>query len=66
MLCITVQADQSPSLRERLMRCKYKIILYWSEDDHAYIAEVPKLPCCAADGKTYEQALTNVEGIIQE
>ncbi len=45
---------------------KYEIILYWSEEDQAYIAEVPELAGCAADGKTYKQALTNVEVIIQE
>jgi predicted RNase H-like HicB family nuclease len=45
---------------------KYEIILYWSEEDQAYIAEVPELPGCAVDGKTYKQALTNVEVIIQE
>lgn len=45
---------------------RYEIILYWSEEDQAYIAEVPELPCCAADGKTYKEALTNVEGIIHE
>ena len=45
---------------------KYEIILYWSPEDQAYIAEVPELPGCAADGQTYREALTNVEGIIQE
>ncbi|GBD96735.1 MAG TPA: type II toxin-antitoxin system HicB family antitoxin [Nitrospirae bacterium] len=45
---------------------KYEIIIYWSEEDKAYIAEVPELPGCAADGKTYQEALTNVEIIIQE
>jgi predicted RNase H-like HicB family nuclease len=45
---------------------KYEIILYWSDEDQAYIAEVPELPGCAADGQTYKQALTNVEVIIQE
>jgi len=45
---------------------KYEIILYWSEEDHAFIAEVPELPGCAADGKTYQEALSNVEVIIQE
>lgn len=34
---------------------KYEIIIYWSEEDQAYIAEVPELPGCAADGKTYKQ-----------
>jgi predicted RNase H-like HicB family nuclease len=45
---------------------KYEIIIYWSEEDQAYIAEVPELPGCAADGQTYKQALANVEVIIQE
>ena len=45
---------------------RYEIILYWSNEDQAYIAEVPELPGCAADGKTYKEALANVEGIIQE
>lgn len=45
---------------------KYEIILYWSNEDQAYIAEVPELPGCAADGKTYKDALTNVEVIIRE
>jgi predicted RNase H-like HicB family nuclease len=45
---------------------KYEIIMYWSEEDQAYIAEVPELPGCAADGETYQQALSNVEVVIQE
>ena len=45
---------------------KYEIIIYWSEEDQAYIAEVPELPGCAADGNTYKQAVANVEVIIQE
>lgn len=45
---------------------KYEIIIYWSEEDRAFIAEVPELPGCAADGATYKEALTNVEVIIQE
>jgi len=45
---------------------KYEIIIYWSEEDQAYIAEVPELPGCAADGPTYKQALANVEVIIRE
>lgn len=45
---------------------KYEIIIYWSDDDQAYIAEVPELPGCAADGPTGRQALANVEVIIQE
>ena len=45
---------------------KYEIVLYWSDDDSAYIAEVPELPGCMADGKTYQEALANVEIIIHE
>ena len=45
---------------------KYEIIIYWSEEDQVYIAEVPELPGCAADGPTYRQAFNNVEVIIQE
>ncbi len=45
---------------------KYEVIIYWSEDDQAFIAEVPELPGCAADGTTYQAALANVEVIIQE
>lgn len=44
----------------------YEIILYWSEEDQAFIAEVPELPGCAADGATYQEALQNVEIIMQE
>jgi predicted RNase H-like HicB family nuclease len=47
-------------------KCKYEIIIYWSDEDQAYIAEVPELPGCAADGSTYKQALANVEVVIQE
>jgi len=45
---------------------KYEVIIYWSKDDQAFIAEVPELPGCAADGTTYQEALANVETIIQE
>jgi predicted RNase H-like HicB family nuclease len=45
---------------------KYEIILYWSVDDGAFIAEVPELTGCAADGPTRLEALANVERVIQE
>lgn len=45
---------------------KYEIIIYWSDEDQAFIAEVPELPGCAADGTTYQEALANAEIIIQE
>lgn len=45
---------------------RYEIILYWSQEDQAFIAEVPELPGCAADGATYQEALQNVEVVMQE
>jgi len=45
---------------------KYEVIIYWSADDGAYIAEVPELPGCMADGETYQEALGNAEAIIAE
>jgi len=45
---------------------KYEVIIYWSGADKAFIAEVPELPGCVADGKTYKEALSNVEVVIQE
>jgi predicted RNase H-like HicB family nuclease len=45
---------------------KYEIILYWSMEDQAFVAEVPELPGCAADGATYQEALTAVEVVIRE
>ena len=45
---------------------KYEIIMYWSDEDDAYVAEVPELPGCAADGATYAQALANAEVVILE
>ncbi len=45
---------------------RYEVIIYWSAEDKAFIAEVPELPGCIADGATYRQALANVEVIIKE
>ncbi len=45
---------------------KYEVIIYWSDIDDAYIAEVPELPGCAADGQTYQEALANVQVIAEE
>lgn len=48
------------------MAPKYEILIYWSEADSAYLAEVPELPGCMADGSSYQEALKNVEIIIRE
>lgn len=44
----------------------YEIILYWSEEDKLYIAEVPELKGCFADGKTRAEAISNAELVIAE
>lgn len=43
-----------------------RVVIYWSGADEAFIAEVPQLPGCAADGRTRKEALRNVEVIIGE
>jgi predicted RNase H-like HicB family nuclease len=45
---------------------KYEMVIYWSEADGAFIAEVPELPGCMADGVSYQEAVTNAEQIINE
>ena len=45
---------------------KYELVIWWSEEDQAYLVEVPELPGCMADGKTYEEAIANVQVIITE
>ena len=45
---------------------KYEIIIYWSDEDDAYVAEVPELPGCMADGKTYDEVIENVTQVIKE
>ena len=45
---------------------RYEIIIYWSDEDQSFIAEVPELPGCMADGATYQEALANAEVIIKE
>ena len=45
---------------------KYEVIIYWSEEDKSFIAEVPELAGCMADGATYDEALQNAEIVIQE
>ena len=45
---------------------RYEVIVYWSDEDKAYIAEVPELPGCMTDGETYEEAVRNIQVIINE
>ena len=45
---------------------KYEIVIYWSTEDGAFIAEVPELAGCSADGETYEEAVANVQVVIDE
>jgi predicted RNase H-like HicB family nuclease len=45
---------------------KYEIIIFWSKEDDAFVAEVPELPGCMADGASYQEALANAEQIVQE
>ncbi len=45
---------------------KYEMIIYWSQKDRAFIVEVPELPGCAADGRTYQEAVANAETVIQQ
>ncbi len=48
------------------MSIRYELIIYWSEEDEAFIVEVPELPGCMADGENYEQAVTNAQQVIKE
>ena len=45
---------------------RYEVILYWSDEDQSFIAEVPELPGCMADGASYREALDSIEVVIQE
>jgi predicted RNase H-like HicB family nuclease len=45
---------------------RYELVIYWSEEDGAFVAEVPELPGCAADGQTYREAVANAEIAIRE
>jgi predicted RNase H-like HicB family nuclease len=48
------------------MNANYEVIIYWSAEDQAFIAEAPELPGCMADGVTYQEALKNLEVVMQE
>ena len=53
-------------MTNRFKMPQHEVIIYWSKADKAFIAEVPELPGCAADGATYAKALKNVQVVIDE
>lgn len=48
------------------MSIRYEMIIYWSEEDQAFLVEVPELPGCMADGETDEEAVANARQVIDE
>jgi predicted RNase H-like HicB family nuclease len=48
------------------MESRYEMIIYWSQEDDAFIVEVPELPGCMAGGRTYQEAVANAELVISE
>jgi predicted RNase H-like HicB family nuclease len=48
------------------LKIKYEIVIFWSNEDQSFIAEVPELPGCMADGQSYQEALSNAEIIVAE
>jgi predicted RNase H-like HicB family nuclease len=53
-------------MTNRFKMSKHEVTIYWSKADKAFIAEVPELPGCAADGTTYAKALKNVQVVTRE
>jgi predicted RNase H-like HicB family nuclease len=45
---------------------RYEVVIYWNSDEEAFVAEVPELSGCAAEGQTREAAIVNVEAVIQD
>ena len=48
------------------MDSRYEMIIYWRQEDGAFVAEVPELPGCMADGVTYNEAVANAQVVIKE
>jgi predicted RNase H-like HicB family nuclease len=55
-----------PASNSKSTDMRYEIIIYWSREDQAFLAEVPELPGCMADGASYEEALANAQVVISE
>jgi predicted RNase H-like HicB family nuclease len=51
---------------QRFRMSRYEMIIFWSDEDECYVVEVPELPGCMADGKTYEEAIENAQVVISE
>lgn len=49
-----------------MIKIKYELVIYWSDRDKSFVAEVPELPGCFSDGQTYEEAVANVQIIMEE
>jgi len=50
----------------KVMELKYEMVIYWSDEDKSFIVEVPELPGCMADGKTYCEAVSNAELVVHQ
>ena len=48
------------------MSIRYELVIYWSRDDDSFVVEVPELPGCMSDGKTYHEAVSNAEAVIAD
>ena len=48
------------------MNSRYEVIIFWSDEDGSFVAEVPELPGCMADGRTYQEAVAHAEVAIQQ
>ena len=46
------------------MNSRYELVIYWSQDDDCFVVEVPELPGCMSDGKSYQEAVSNAEEVI--
>jgi predicted RNase H-like HicB family nuclease len=54
------------NIQPKASKNNYEMIIYWSKEDNCFIAEVPELSGCMADGGTYQEAVSNAEVVIQE